>query len=191
MSPPAPAVPVREGALPFTPTDLSREPIADVLAAMPIDHAVTQPWDLPGGERAARARWDAWRTAHLGTYHTRRTDAGDPGGASELSAHLHFGMIAPWRVAAEALAQGGPGAEKFLDELLTRRELPRGASAPTAPTTPRPCPRGRRSPSPRRATDARADPPSTPSSGARPATPSSTSPSAPCACARPCTTTCA
>jgi predicted NAD/FAD-dependent oxidoreductase/deoxyribodipyrimidine photolyase len=120
---PAPAVPAWEGALPFTPTDLSREPIADVLAAMPIDHAVNLPRDLPGGERAARARWDAWRTAHLGTYHTRRTDAGDPGGASELSAHLHFGMISPWRVAAEALAQGGAGAEKFLDELLTWREL--------------------------------------------------------------------
>lgn len=120
---PAPAAPAWEGPLPFAPVDLARADIPSLLASMRIDHAVAPPRDLRGGERAAQSRWARWRAEHLAGYHQRRTDAGDPEGASGLSPWLHFGMIAPWRVAAEALDAGGEGAEKFVDELLTWREL--------------------------------------------------------------------
>ena len=45
------------------------------------------------------------------------------GGVSRLSAHLHFGMVSPFRVAREALAAGTYSAHKFVDEFLTWREV--------------------------------------------------------------------
>jgi len=44
-------------------------------------------------------------------------------GVSRLSAHLHFGMVSPFRVAREALAAGTYSANKFVDEFLTWREV--------------------------------------------------------------------
>ena len=40
-----------------------------------------------------------------------------------MSAYLHFGMVSALRIAAEAERFGGPGAEKYLDELLVWREV--------------------------------------------------------------------
>ena len=42
---------------------------------------------------------------------------------SRLSAHLHFGMVSPFRVARDALAAKSFGAGKFVDEYLTWREV--------------------------------------------------------------------
>lgn len=121
---PTPTVPAWEGPLPFDAVDPARMDIAEALAAMRIDHGVAPVPGLKGGAHAARSHWDAWRSAHLGDYAARRTDASDATGASLLSPWIHFGMIAPWRIAAEAEGAGaGAGAEKFLDELLTWREL--------------------------------------------------------------------
>ena len=44
-------------------------------------------------------------------------------GVSRLSAHLHFGMVSPFRVARDALAAPSFGAGKFVDEYLTWREV--------------------------------------------------------------------
>ncbi len=112
-----------EGDLPFAPLRVRRDEVADVLATLRIDHTVGRVHERVGGEDRALAAWTAWRDAHLATYADRRTDAADATGASMMSAWLHFGMIAPWRLAADAVAQGGAGGEKYLDELLTWREL--------------------------------------------------------------------
>jgi predicted NAD/FAD-dependent oxidoreductase len=40
-----------------------------------------------------------------------------------MSAYLHYGMVSPLRIAREAARIGGPGTEKYLDELLIWREL--------------------------------------------------------------------
>jgi hypothetical protein len=117
---PAPAVSAWAEAPPFEATDAAACDVPAVLASMRIDHGVSPVPGLVGGSAAARAHWDAWRDGHLATYPARRTDAADADGASSLSPWLHFGMIAPWRVAAEAAARG---ADKYLDELLTWREL--------------------------------------------------------------------
>lgn len=120
----APRVAAWEGPIPFVPDVLRPEDIADTVARFAIDHGVGPVHDTPGGEPKARARWDRWRAAHLASYSARRTDAADPDGSSQMSAHLHFGTIAPWRMARDAVAQvGEAGAEKFCDELLTWREL--------------------------------------------------------------------
>jgi deoxyribodipyrimidine photo-lyase len=42
---------------------------------------------------------------------------------SGLSPYLHFGQIAPLRVALEVQRAGGPGAAVYLEELIIRREL--------------------------------------------------------------------
>lgn len=42
---------------------------------------------------------------------------------SRLSAHLHSGMVSPFRVARDALAAASFGAGKFVDEYLTWREV--------------------------------------------------------------------
>jgi len=120
----APRVPAWEAALPFEPTVLDPARIADVVASFAIDHGVGRLHDTPGGEAAAHLRWNTWRHAHLATYASRRTDAADPTGSSQMSAHLHFGTLAAWRMARDAVQTlGRNGAEKFCDELLTWREL--------------------------------------------------------------------
>jgi len=42
---------------------------------------------------------------------------------SDLSPYLHFGQISPVYTALEILKSKSPGADKFLDELIVRREL--------------------------------------------------------------------
>jgi hypothetical protein len=97
------------------------DPLAAV-ASMEIDHSVAPVVDTVGGSRAAQARWSAFLDGPIDRYARDRNDAALVA-TSRLSAYLHFGMIAPMRVAREALARGGEGAEKFLDELLVWREL--------------------------------------------------------------------
>lgn len=118
-----PAVPPWEGDPGFTPLTVAREAIPTLVASCAIDHGVGSLPGLPGGEAAARARWEAFREKGLGRYAEARNDAADLDGVSRLSPYLHFGMISVARVAREARAAGGAGAAKYLDELLTWREL--------------------------------------------------------------------
>ncbi|MEJ2602603.1 MAG: FAD-dependent oxidoreductase [Gammaproteobacteria bacterium] len=99
--------------------------LLDLVARCDIDHGVWPVFDMPGGSVAAQARWRTFREAGLTTYHRLRNDAAvdPPRGVSRLSAHLHYGQISPFRLAREAKAIGGRGADKFLDELLVWREL--------------------------------------------------------------------
>lgn len=108
--------------LPFTPVDLDAEGVHALISECQIDHSVGPVPHTLGGSRAGYARWDAFKADNLRQY---AGDRNDPmrDGASRLSAYLHYGMISPLRIAREAAAFGGPGAEKFLDELLVWREL--------------------------------------------------------------------
>jgi predicted NAD/FAD-dependent oxidoreductase len=108
------------GPLPFEPVDLRQVDLSDLVAAAEIDHTIAPVPHTPGGERAAWARWRAFRDGPLRMYAARRNDALEPQGASRLSAALHFGCIPAWQVAREALQRG---AAKYADELLTWREL--------------------------------------------------------------------
>lgn len=113
------------------------------LASLPIDHSVP-PVPTRGGERAAEATLGAFIAKKLAGYHEARNDV-EVDGTSGLSPYLHFGHISPHRVFA-AVAEGegwgaeafepppsrgersgwwgmSPGAEAFLDQLITWREL--------------------------------------------------------------------
>jgi photolyase PhrII len=110
--------------LPFIPLDLQGESrdLDALVAACAIDHAVGPVPHTPGGSRAGYQRWEHFRDQRLKVYHRTRNDPLRDG-VSRMSAYLHYGMVSPFRIAREAAAAGGEGAEKYLDELLVWREL--------------------------------------------------------------------
>jgi hypothetical protein len=118
-----PVVPPWEGDPGFAPIAVKEEAIPALVASCAIDHGVGAVPGLPGGEAAALARWEAFREKGLGRYAETRNDAAGLDGVSRLSPYLHFGMVSAARIAREARAAGGAGAARYLDELLTWREL--------------------------------------------------------------------
>ena len=109
-------------AVDFEPLDLQTADIAALVAGCAIDHGVGPVHHTVGGTTAGTARWQRSLHAHLDSYARRRNDPLQ-NGVSRLSAYLHFGHVSPFQLVREAAAVGGDGAEKFLDELLTWREL--------------------------------------------------------------------
>ncbi len=119
--------------LPFEPVRLAhladdelQRAIAELISTCRIDHGVAPVPHTRGGSRAGYARWDTFKAKGLRHYHRTRNDPLRDG-VSRMSAYLHFGHVSPFRVAREALeiaeGQRDEGAEKYLDELLTWREL--------------------------------------------------------------------
>lgn len=106
--------------LPFTPVDLGKSSLPELVASCEIDHTVAPVHHTPGGARAGLARWRAFRDTRLAHYEKQRVDP-LADGTSRLSAYLHFGMISPFMVAREASAVST--STRFLDELLVWREL--------------------------------------------------------------------
>jgi len=111
--------------LPFAPVDLQRASLPQLIADCRIDHSVGPVVDTPGGTAAGMERWQTFRQQGLKRYADRRND---PllDGSSRMSAYLHYGMVSPLRIAREAAAAGGAGAEKYVEELLIWRELAYG-----------------------------------------------------------------
>jgi deoxyribodipyrimidine photolyase/predicted NAD/FAD-dependent oxidoreductase len=107
---------------PFQPVPLDAD-AASVVRDARVDSTVSPVVDTPGGWRAAEARWSTFVQRDLDGYAARRNNPLDPNGSSRMSPYLHFGCISARRLAADATQRGGAGAEKFLDELLTWREL--------------------------------------------------------------------
>lgn len=111
-------------------------------ADVAIDHSIP-PAPFRGGPEAAWRRWTAFRDNDLSSYADGRNHPDDDR-SSRLSPYLHFGHISTHRIVADLLAEHdwGPqcidgdcagknrgwwglpdGAESFLDELITWREL--------------------------------------------------------------------
>jgi photolyase PhrII len=115
----------------------SRESRLDAaIASCAIDHSIPAIPHTRGGSQAGYARWAQFRDNGLARYAKDRNDpmrSGPDGrGVSRMSAYLHYGMVSPFRIASQAQQAGGPGAEKYLDELLIWRELAWHWSAHTA-----------------------------------------------------------
>lgn len=107
-----------EGVLDLARTDLPAE-----IARCEIDHDVP-PVPLAPGLTAARQRLLEFTEGALANYSERRSDPNDEEGTSRLSPYLHFGQIPPAEVVRAALASPHVAeAEKFIDELVTWREL--------------------------------------------------------------------
>lgn len=124
---PQPQVAVWEAPLPFEPFAGDAVALAERIATARIDHDVAPVSHTRGGSAAGYARWSSFRQRGLASYAKLRNDAslGWPRGVSRISPWLHQGQLSPFRVAREAAEAGGPGADKFLDELLIWRELAR------------------------------------------------------------------
>lgn len=122
-----------DAVLAATPAALQRLPIDASVPVAPVQ----------GGSTAAIAQWQAFLDRHLAHYGSDRNHP-DASGASGLSPWLHFGHISPFRLLADIADREGwspdqcadkatakregwwglsPGAEAFLDELITWREL--------------------------------------------------------------------
>ncbi|MFC1701791.1 FAD-dependent oxidoreductase [Pseudomonadota bacterium] len=106
----------------FKPFELQKS-FEEAIAACHIDHSIPPIADNTGGTVAAYRRWTEFLSGGLDQYHHLRDDAALPGAVSRMSAYLHYGCVSPFRIASEAMENGGEGAKKFLDELLVWREL--------------------------------------------------------------------
>jgi len=114
----------------------------DFLAGLPIDHAVP-PSPLRGGSDAGETLLTSFLKRRIDAYGQDRNHPDDDG-ASGLSPYLHFGHVASQEVVSAVLAREGwgperlststtgsrtgwwgvgPGAESFLDQIITWREL--------------------------------------------------------------------
>lgn len=102
--------------------DILNADIESVVADCEIDHSVPAS-PIRGGASAARARLDAFLRDGLAEYAERRRHPSDEGGSSRLSPYLHHGQIAAAEVARTVRAANRAAAEKYLDEMLTWREL--------------------------------------------------------------------
>ncbi|GFE58910.1 deoxyribodipyrimidine photo-lyase [Geobacter sp. AOG1] len=105
-----------------SPTDtFSIEP---VLKALAVDHTVPEVAWLPPGEAEGHERLATFIAHGLASYDSRRNDP-CVDGQSGLSPYLHFGQLAPQRVALEVRRHHphSPSAQAFLEELIVRREL--------------------------------------------------------------------
>ena len=123
MDAPVSGPPFVPADLPFEPVDLQSARLADLIASCEIDHTVAPVPHTRGGTAAGRARWEAFCDGGgLDRYASTR-NAAQKDGTSRMSAYLHYGMVSPFRLAAECASRGGRGAAKFLDELLIWREV--------------------------------------------------------------------
>ena len=108
--------------LPFKPVDLQTAEISALVARCEIDHCVGPVLDTVGGSAAGYQRWNTFKEKGLTRYAKQRNNALLKG-VSRMSAYLHYGMVSPFRLAREAARFDTAGSEKYLDELLTWREL--------------------------------------------------------------------
>lgn len=109
---------------PFDPVDLRRADLARLVASCDIDHDVPPVEDRPGGQRAARARLDAFLRGNGREYDTVR-DEPHEGATSGLSPYLHFGAISARACLLAARDADLPKAahDAFVEQLLVRRGL--------------------------------------------------------------------
>ncbi|MEM7727649.1 MAG: deoxyribodipyrimidine photo-lyase [Pseudomonadota bacterium] len=119
--------PPYDGPLPFTPTQIEEADdasLSTLMKACDIDHSLPVCEAHPPSRKVALNRMERFVAQSLARYKWERNNPASPHAGSELSPYLHFGMIAPWEVAAAVRASNVHAAAKwkFLDELLTWRE---------------------------------------------------------------------
>lgn len=108
--------------LAFEPT-VPKGDIPDLVASCDIDHSVAPAPAIRGGARAGRQRLERFLERGLPRYAEGRSDPGADA-TSRLSPYLHFGNLSPIEVVLRAREAGsGDSLAKFLDEILTWREL--------------------------------------------------------------------
>jgi deoxyribodipyrimidine photo-lyase len=115
---------LRELSWPFEPTEPTLERIDALVRACAVDHSVSRVAKTPGTHTEGLSRLTRFVAERLGHYGARRNDMGLVG-SSELSAHVHFGVLSARSIARAARASAAPEAEReaFVEELIVRRAL--------------------------------------------------------------------
>ncbi len=112
-------------SLGLDPLCLQDADLASLIGQCRIDHTIAPVADTPGGSRAGYARWNEFLEECIQRYASARNQPTQAQGASRMSPYLHYGMVSPFRLARETaeVAKTSEGAKKFLDELITWRDL--------------------------------------------------------------------
>jgi deoxyribodipyrimidine photo-lyase len=115
---------LREVEWPFSPVEIQANAVASLVEGCAIDHSIPAVATTPGTRVEALRRLDRFIDERLRRYDSQRNDMGLKG-SSELSAHLHFGVLSGRSVALRARASSAPEAEReaFVEELIVRRAL--------------------------------------------------------------------
>lgn len=113
--------------IPHPITGISVEPFPDLdqlFRTLQIDHTIKEINWLTPGTKAGYKQLLAFIKNKLVDYDTQNNDPLKEG-QSQLSPYLHFGQLAPQRVALEIIRSQKltAGVETFLEELIIRREL--------------------------------------------------------------------
>ena len=106
-----------------TTLDLRSADLSAEINLCEIDHSVPAV-PLRSGLLAARDQLQRFCSGALAEYSRRRSDPNDDDGSSRLSPYLHFGQISAQEV-VRCVRESAPSqeAEKFIDQLVTWREL--------------------------------------------------------------------
>jgi deoxyribodipyrimidine photo-lyase len=98
--------------------------VPKLLKSLPLDSTIPPVSWLKPGEQAAREHLQRFLSERLAHYDRDRNDPTREG-QSDLSPYLHYGQLAPQRVALAVRESKAPRADKdaFLEELIVRREL--------------------------------------------------------------------
>ena len=109
---------------PFSRGEWQRIDWQRIRSYLQLDRTVTPVSWLTAGEEGAAKALDDFIARKLAYYDERRNDPTQDG-TSRLSPYLHFGHLAPQRVALTVLRSDCPPAarEAYLEELIVRREL--------------------------------------------------------------------
>ncbi len=104
----------------MTNDDITRE-----VSRCAIDHDVRAVPDVAGGSVAAQSQLARFLQHTLSEYATRRNEASDPFGTSNLSAYLHYGQISSAQIVRDVLAArvSTDSETAFVNQVTTWREL--------------------------------------------------------------------
>ena len=114
--------PVSRGRPSLDAEDFEIEPIGAALSALGCDSSVKPISHLKGGCLEAEKVLEEFISGKLQDYAEVQRDPVNIE-ASLLSPYLHFGHISPVKISLEVIDAGGPDVDRFLDQLIVRREL--------------------------------------------------------------------
>lgn len=95
---------------------------AALLRTLRVDDTVPPVAGLRGGTAAAKRLLSGFIDRKLASFGESRNDPGEDN-LSRMSPYLHFGQISPLQIALDVIDSGSPGKDRYLEELIVRREL--------------------------------------------------------------------
>ncbi|MBN2159031.1 MAG: deoxyribodipyrimidine photo-lyase [Spirochaetes bacterium] len=105
--------------------DIERDDIDDaarIIRMLDVDTSVRPVQFYRGGSTEALRHLDTFIDKRLDQFAELRNDPGADC-SSNLSPYLHFGQISPLQTALAVIDSSSPGKDRFLEELIVRREL--------------------------------------------------------------------